>query len=360
LDFDLKSLFGTKTPPLIGVDISTSGIKLVELSMNDKGVVQLECFASEPIPRGAIVDGGIENLEQVSDALQLAWRKSGTNVKNVALAMPSAAVITKKVVMPDDLSEEEMSFQVESEARQYIPFGLDEVNLDYYKIGPSHASPGDADVMLAAARKEKVEDRIAIAESAGLKPVVMDIESYAAHSATNRVDALTSREKSGQIVALFRIGSLSTHLSVLIDGEAVYEREQAFGGNQLTQDIVRTYGLAYEEAEMKKRAGSFPEDYQKTILRPFMENIAQEVTRAIQFFFTSSPYTRVDTIYLAGGCANIDGLSELISSRTRVKTSVINPFKGIVLATRVKEKLLHSEEPSYLVACGLAMRRFDK
>ena len=360
MQFDLKALFGNKKPPLVGVDISTSGIKLVELSRNEKGVVRLECYASEPIPRGAIVDGSIDNLEQVSESLRLAWRKSGTNVKNVALAMPSAAVITRKIVLPGDLSDDEMGFQIESEARQYIPFGLDEVSLDYDVIGPSLASPGDIDVLLAAARKEKVEDRVAIAEAAGLKALIMDIESYAAHSAVKRVDALVARANPGQIVALFRIGSLNMSFSVLIDGAAVYEREQPFGGHQMTQDIVRAYGISYEEAEMKKKTGSLPDGYEKTILHPFMENAAQEITRAIQFFFTSSPYTCVDTIYLAGGCANIAGLSDLIASRTRVKTDVISTFWGMGLGPGVRERQLQNEEPSYLVACGLALRRFDE
>lgn len=360
MQLDLKALLGNRKPPLIGVDISTSGVRLVELSKSDKGAMRLECYAFEPIPRGAIVDGNVENLDQVAEALRLAWRKSGTSVRNVALAMPSAAVITRKVVLPDNLSDEDMMLQVESEAHQYIPFGIDEVNLDYDVIGSSATSQGDLDVMMAAARKEKVEERVAVAEAAGLKPLVMDIESHAAYAAINRIDGPDSGAKPGQIVALFRIGSVNMSMSVLIDGESVYEREQPFGGNQLTQEIARTYSMPFEEAENKKRSNSLPEDYRKKVLQPFMENIAQEVTRAIQFFFTSSPYTRVDTIYLGGGCANISGLSDLIASRTRVKTAVAGTFAGIGLAPRVREKQLHSEEPAYLVACGLAMRRFDE
>ena len=358
MDFDLKALFGNRKPPLIGVDISTSGVKLVELSQSGESL-RLESFATEPIARGAIVDDHIENIDKVAEALSLAWRKSGTGIKNVALAMPAAGVITRKIVLPGGLSDDEMLFQVESEARQYIPFGLDEVSLDFDVIGPSPNSSGDIEVMLAAARKDKVEDRVAVAEAAGLKPLVMDIESYAAHAVIHRVHSLSSTVKPGQIVALFRLGSQTMRFSVIIDDASVYEREQPFGGNQLTQDIARTYGISIEEAEQKKKTGSLPDDYQKALLRPFMENVSQEVARAIQFFFTSSPYTRLDAIYLAGGSANISGLSELIANRTRVPTAVLSPFKGMSMPAGGRDRLLQNEGPSYVVACGLAMRRFD-
>ncbi|RYE76876.1 MAG: type IV pilus assembly protein PilM, partial [Oxalobacteraceae bacterium] len=207
--------------------------------------------------------------------------------------------------------------------------------------------------------KEKVEDRVAVAEAAGLKPKVMDIESYAARAALNRVMQLLPQGGQGQIVALFQIGAQITHISVLLDGQPLYEREQPFGGNQLTQDIVRAYGMAQEEAESKKRSGELPEGYERELLEPFLESAALEVTRAIQFFFTSTPYTRIDQIYLAGGCASIPGLVDIVASRTKVSTAVVSPFQGMQLGTSVREKQLRADAPAYLVACGLAMRRFD-
>ncbi|HEY8099188.1 MAG TPA: pilus assembly protein PilM [Burkholderiaceae bacterium] len=355
---DLGSLFGSKHPPLVGLDISTSGVKLVELSEAGKNELRLECFASEPLPRGAVVDGNIENIEQVSEAVRRVWKKSGTRAKYVALGMPPASVITKKIILPGGLTEEELEIQVETEASQYIPFALDEVSLDFDVIGTASSSPEDVEVMLAATRKEKVEDRIAVAEAAGLKPTVMDIESYAARAAIDRLTAQLPKEGQGQIVALFQIGSQVTHISVLLDGQSIYEREQPFGGNQLTQDIVRSYGLSQEEAELKKRSGELPEGYERELLEPFLENAALEVTRAIQFFFTSTPYTRVDQIFLAGGCSIIPGLVDIVASRSKISTSVVSPFKGMQLASKVREKQLRQEAPAYLVACGLAMRRF--
>jgi type IV pilus assembly protein PilM len=352
-------LLGKKNQPLIGLDISTSSVKLVELSDSGKGEFRLERFASEPLPRGAVVDGNIENLEQVAEAVRRVWKKSGTRSKQIALGMPPASVITKKIILPGGMTEDQLEVQVESEANQYIPFALDEVSLDFDVIGPVPNAPEDVEVLIAATRKEKVEDRVAVAEAAGLKPMVMDIESYAARSALDRVIAQMPKGGQGQIVALFQIGAQATHVSMLQDGQTIYEREQPFGGNQLTQDIVRAYGLTFEDADTKKKTGDLPDGYEQELLEPFLENAALEVTRAIQFFFTSTPYTNIDHIFLAGGCAVIPGLVEMVADRTKVSSAVVSPFKGMQLSSDIREKQLRLEAPAYLVACGLAMRRFD-
>lgn len=359
LALDIGSLIGKKNTPLIGLDISTSGVKLVELAEVGKQELRLERFASEALPRGAVVDGNIENIEQVTDAIRRVWKKSGTSARNVAVGMPPASVITKKIILPGGMTEEDLEFQVESEASQYIPFALDEVSLDFDVIGEAQNSPDDVEILLAATRKEKVEDRVAVIEAAGLKPRVMDVDSYAARAAVERITGQLPKGGKGQMIALFQIGSQTTYVSMLLDGQSVYEREQPFGGNQLTQDIVRTYGMSYEEADSKKRSGDLPEGYERDLLAPFLENAALEVTRAIQFFFTSTPYTRIDHILLAGGCSVVPGLVEIVSERSKVPAAIVSPFKGMHLASGIREKQLKMEAPAYLVACGLAMRRFD-
>jgi type IV pilus assembly protein PilM len=355
---DIKALLGQGNPPLVGIDISTSSVRLVELAQGGKDEIRLERYAAEPLPRGAVVDGNIENMDQVVEAVRRVWKKSGSRAKHVALGMPPASVITKKIILPAGMSEDQLEVQVESEASQYIPFALDEVSLDFDVIGPAANSPEDIEVMLAASRREKVEDRVAIAEASGLKASVMDIESYAARAALDRVTAQLPQAGAGQIVALFQIGAQVTHISVMLDGATVYEREQPFGGNALTQDIVRSYGMAFDEAESRKKSGELPDNYQSDLLQPFLESAALEVTRAIQFFFTSTPYTRVDQLFLAGGCALIPGLLDIIASRTKISTAVISPFKGMQLASGVRESQLRADAPAYLVACGLALRRF--
>jgi type IV pilus assembly protein PilM len=294
----------------------------------------------------------------VVETVRRVWKKSGTRARHAALGMPPASVITRKIILPAGMSEDQLEIQVESEASQYIPFALDEVSLDFDVIGPAASSADDIEVMLAASRREKVEDRVAIAEASGLKATVMDIESYAARAALDRVVAQLPEGGVGQVIALFQIGAQVTHISVMLDGVTVYEREQPFGGNTLTQDIVRSYGLSFDEAEARKKTGDLPENYHAELLTPFLESAALEVTRAIQFFYTSTPYTRVDQLFLAGGCALMPGLLELVASRTRISSAVIAPFKGMQIGPSVRESQLRLDAPAYLVACGLALRRF--
>lgn len=359
LAIDLSSFLLKKKGPLVGLDISTSGIKLVELSDCGGGMLRLDRYASEVLPVGAISDGNIDNIEQVAEAVRRVWKKSGTRSKNVVLGMPAASVITRTLVLDSELSEDAMELQVENDASQYIPFSLDEVSMDFAVIGPAPNSPTDVEVLLAASRKEKVEDRVAVAESAGLKPKIMDIEAHAAQAAIERVMRLESPEESGRIVALIQIGAQVMHITVLKDNERIYDREQPFGGNQLTQSISRAYGLSIDEAEARKRTGDLPENYQEEILLPFLDVAAMEVSRAIQFFFTSTPHTNLDKIYLAGGCACIPKLVETVVTRTRTSAAVVMPFHGMELGSGIREKHLRAEAPGFLVACGLALRRFD-
>jgi len=205
------------------------------------------------------------------------------------MALPTSAVITKKIVLPAGLSEEGLEVQVESEANQYIPFALDEVSLDFCVVGPAPHSPDDIEVLLAASRKEKVEDRVAVAQAAGLRPVIMDIESYAVRNCADRVINLVPDDADGQIIALFLIGANTTTISATLNGQVIYEREQAFGGQLLTQEIVRAYGLSQEEAEAKKRSGDLPAHYERDLLRPFVDNVALELTRVLQFFSLPRP-----------------------------------------------------------------------
>jgi type IV pilus assembly protein PilM len=287
-------------------------------------------------------------------------KKSGTKTKDAALALPASVVITKKIVLPDGLSELELEAQVESEANQYIPFSMDEVSLDFCVTGPSANSVGDVDVVLAAARKEKVQDRQALAEAAGLKPVVVDIENLAARLAAERLISRLPGKGVDSVVALFELGANNMSMQAIRNGELLYERDQVFGGSQLTQLIVRQYGFSYEEAEQKKRANDLPDDYMSTVLRPFMDSAAQEVGRALQFFFTSTPYNKVDYIFLAGGGACMPGLASVVTESTGFACNVTNPFDGMTVGKGVREPKLAKEAPSYLTACGLAMRRFLK
>lgn len=346
-------------PPLLGIDISPSSVKVVELEPGQKAAMRLRRYAIETIPRGAISDGNIEQPEQVAESLARALRRMGTRTREAALALPASAVITKRITLPAGLSEEEYEFQVENEASQYIPFAIEEVNLDFQILGPTAGSDEDVDVLLAASRKEKVVDRVAVAEMCGLRPMVMDVDSYAARQVLDQAAAGLPNGGQGEVIALFDIGSVVTTVTVVLNGQAVFEREQNFGGSQLTQDLVRLYGLTPEDAEIRKKSGELPESYAVDALQPFIEHGAAEAARALQFFFTSTPYTRVDRICLAGGACVVPGLVEAIAERTGVPTAIFDPFGGMEMGSAVREKQLRQDAPALLTACGLAMRRFD-
>jgi type IV pilus assembly protein PilM len=330
----LEGLFKAKMPPLIGVDISSSAIKMVEIGEAGKNIYRVERYAIEPLPKDSVVEGNINNLDAVSDALKRGHKRLGSNIKNLALALPNAAVISKKIMVPAGQTEDDLELQVETEANQYIPFALDEVNLDFQVLGPAPNSPDDIEILIAASRKEKIIDRLAVAESAGLKATVMDVDLFAAQAAFELIE--------GQF-----------------PDQSIYMREQPFGGNQLTQEIQNKFGLSPEEAEAAKRAGGLPENYESDVLQPFMDMMGLEVARALQFFFTSTQHNQIHHIVLSGGCASIPGADETVGKRVQVNTVIANPFVNMQLSSKIRPKALTQDAPSLMVACGLAMRRFD-
>lgn len=343
---------------MIGLDISSSSVKLVELGQNSAGQFVLERLASQPLEKGWITDGQVERFDEVAEAVRKLVSRSGTSTRRVVMAMPQAAVITKKIILPAGLREDEMEVQVESEANQYIPFSLDEVSLDFCVIGPSPATMDDVEVLIAASRKDRVQDRQGLAEAAGLEPVVLDVESHASRLAISRWTACLPRQGRDALIALFEIGADNTGLKVLCNDELLYDRDQAFGGSQLTLLISRQYGLTFDEAERKKVDGGLPPEYTTDLQEPFVDSLAQEIGRALQYFFTSTPHHKVDYVLLAGGTATLAGLQARVTELTGFESLVVNPFDLMQMGPALNKERLDRAAPSYLIACGLAMRRF--
>lgn len=357
---DLLGFLQAKTPPLIGLDISSSSVKLVELSQSpDKAGFVVERYAIEALPKDAVSDGNINNLDALAETLQRAYKRLGTRIKNVAVALPAAAVITKKILLPAGMSEEDLEFQVESEANQYIPFALEEVNLDFQVLGPAPNNEEEVEVLLAASRKANVEDRVAAAEAAGLNVLVVDVEPFAAETAFSHIRAQLPDNAEDKCVALIDVGATTMSVNVLRNGQSVYTRDQQIGGELLTQQIQSVFDLSAEQAEAAKRNGGLPDNYESDVLGPFRDSLVMEIARALQFFFTSSHYNEVDYIVLAGGSSVLPGLDDAVASRTQVSTMVANPFALMTLSSRIKPRQLQADAPALIVACGLAMRRFD-
>lgn len=354
----LGDLFKHKQPVVLGLDISSTAIKLLELGQNGDRL-RVESYAVEPLPANSVIEKNIADVEAVGDAIKRAVKRSASRTKLAAVAVAGSAVITKIIAMPASLSEDEMEQQIELEADQYIPYPLEEVNLDFEIIGPSENDPERIDVLLAASRSENVDIRIAAIEIAGLKAKIVDVEAYAMENAFSLLIPQLPEQGIDQTIAVIDIGATMTTLNVMHDRKTIYTREQVFGGKQLTEEIQRRYGLSYEEAGMAKRQGGLPDNYGPEVLEPFKDAMTQQVSRSLQFFYGSSQYNNVDHIVLAGGSAMIPGIDEMIANKLGVHTSVANPFTNMTLASRVKAQSLSNDAPALMIAAGLAMRSFD-
>lgn len=346
---------------MLGLDISSTSVKLLELSKSG-GKYRVESYGVEPLPENAVVEKNIADVDGVSDAIQRLVARAKTKVKQAAVAVAGSAVITKTIEMAANLSEDEMENLLQVEADQYIPYPLDEVALDFEVLGPSPRSEDQVEVLLAACRRENVEMRQAAVEQAGLKAKVVDIEAHCMQRAFNlvREQFMAAEGEDDQIIAIIDIGATMTTLSVLTDAGTPYTREQLFGGKQLTEEIQRRYSLSVEEAGLAKKQGGLPDDYETEVLQPFKEAVVQQVTRSLQFFYSSSAYDDVDHIILAGGTASIEGLADMVSAKLGTPTSMANPFVNMSLSSKVNEVNLGNDAPAMMIACGLAMRSFDQ
>lgn len=348
-------LFKKKSNPLVGIDISATAVKLLELSKSGDRY-RVESYAIEPVPANSVVDKNITDMDAVGEAIGRAVKKSGTKLKSAAAAVAGSSVITKIITMPADLTDSDLANQIEVEADQYIPFPLEEVAMDFEVIGPSADNPSRVDVLLAASRSENVDLRVATLELGGLDAKVIDVEAFALE---NTIAMLASDQLGGaedQIIAVADVGSSVTTFSVLDNLKIIYSREQQFGGAQLTEEIQRRYGLSYEEAALAKRQGGLPDNYGPEVMEPFKDSMAQQISRAQQFFYSSSSITNIDHLILAGGCASIEGIAELIESKIGIPTIVANPFANMSLASGVPAQALANDAPSLMISCGLALR----
>ena len=347
--------FGKKKVPILGVDVSSTSVKVLEFSKIKDGY-RLESYAVEPLPANAVTDKTIQDVEAVGESLRRAVKKSGTRAKHAALAVAGSSAITKKINMPANLSDDEMETQIQLEADQYIPYPLDEVSLDFEVLGEVKGAPESVEVLLAASRTENVATRTAVAELAGLIPKFVDVEPYTIENAYALITDQIPDYGVDKTTAVIDIGATMTSLNVIEDGKLIYTREQPFGGKQLTEEIMRRYGLSYEDAGRVKKEGGLPENYEPEVLTPFKQTMAQQVGRFLQFFYSSSEHEHVDYIALAGGCASIPGVAELVESNLGIAAGVANPFSSVKLTSRIAKQRIAGDAPSLMIASGLALR----
>ncbi len=344
---------------LVGLDITTSSIKLIELNRAGSDY-RVESYAAEPTPPNAISEKAIVDAEAVGEAIRRAVKRSGTKVKDVAFAISGEAVITKVIQMPSNLADADLEGQVELQADQYIPFPMEEVSFDYEVIGESERDPDMLDVLLVATRTENVDQRQVAVDAAGMAARVVDVEAFAVENACQLLAHQMVELGEGKFIAIVDFGASSTTFSVLKDLKVIYTRDFAFGGQQLTEEIMRTYGLSVEDAGRAKKEGGLPSNYQPEVLDAFIDDMSQQVSRSLQFFLASgSDREQPDQILVCGGCANIPGVAEVIGSRVGIPTEIGDPLGQMKLSTKAKAQGVRSDATALLTACGLALRSFD-
>lgn len=353
-------LFPKKAHPILGIDISSTAAKVLALSRDSGSRLRVESFGLAAIPPDAIVENNIKDLAAVSEALQLALGRARPNTQHAGIAMPSTAVISKVLQVDATLSDEELEAHIELEAASSIPFPLEEVRMDFTVLGINEKDPSKSNVLLVASRMEHVDARIDVLEEAGLIVDFVDVETFAVERATNYLKETLPDNGINKTVAVIDFGATMTTLTVLYNMQAIYSREEIFGGRQLTEAIQRRYHLSYEDAGRMKKIGGLPDDYKEEVLYPFRESLIPLVRRSMQFFLSSGHGQSVDHILLAGGGANIDGLSDMISERLSAPCTVVNPFINMSLSRSINEANLHQDASSLLVCSGLALRGFPE
>ena len=346
-----------KSTALLGIDISSSSIKLLELSrQGDK--YKVENYATRPLPEGAVVEKNIGKLEAVGEELFKLASLVKTTSKLAAVAVSGSAVITKTIELNASLSDSEMENQITVEADQYIPYPLDEVASDFERQRPSRKNEGMVEVLLAACKKENVDMRVEALQIGGFEAKVVDIEAYAMERAFRLLCDQMDLDTNG-LVAIMDIGATMTTMYILRNGDSIYMREQIFGGGRLSSSIQSRYGLSPAEAEAAIVSGELPDSYDAEVLQPFREEMIEQVSRSLQFFFSSSQYNDVDMIVLAGGAASTKGLAATMQEGLGTRTVVANPFAKMSIGNKVNKSQLKNDAASLLMACGLAMRGFS-
>lgn len=340
-------LWGKKS--CIGLDIGSSYLKAVQLR-DTKGGYELELFDILPLPPELIVDGAIIDSLRLVDSLKELVRKAKIKTKDVVISIAGhSSVIIKRVSLPD-MSEEELSESIKFEAEQYIPFDIEDVNLDFQILGPRE-EPGQMDVILVAVKKDIINDYISVVNEAGLNCIIVDVNSFALEN----IFEVNYEIEPAKNIALVNIGASTINMNILRGGVSVFTRDSAVGSNLHTEVLQREFNLTYEVAERLKRGEAVenvsPEDA-ISVMDVASEEIIGEVNRSFEFF-----HEEISEVILSGGCALIKNFPKLFAEKIGVETKIIQPFKNIKIPKKFDVAYLEEIAPLLAVATGLALRR---
>ena len=354
----LSSLWKKKVSLIVGIDIGSHSVKAVLLSQGNDGYI-LEALLEENMPRGAVIDREIQDIEAVGNVISKIRKKITSSVTHAAAAVSGQTVITKIIYMDVTLTEQELASQIEIEADSLIPYPLDEVSMDFESLEVNESDPSKINVLLSAARTESIEARVSALETGGFQAKVIDVESYAISRPYDLVLSQLPDDASDKVVAIVDIGSVMTLFSVTESGHHIYSRDQIFGGEQYTRSIVSYYNKTFEEAEIAKLGNDLPPNYTFEVLAPFHTVLVQQIRRAIQMFLTSSGKDKVDYLVISGGTSLVEGIESLLSEELGIYTVKANPFDGMQKSSQIDLEKLERVAPKFMVATGLALRSFS-
>jgi type IV pilus assembly protein PilM len=345
-------LFSKKIEP-IALDIGSTFIKLVKLKGSNRNY-QLQKFGMVPLPPEVIVEGAVMDAGRVVEAIKELLNAQKVTTKEAVISVSGSSVIIKRVSVAD-MTDEELAESIKWEAEQYIPFAIDDVNVDFQKLG-SGAAEGQADVLLVAVKKDKINDYVNLVKEAGLLPVVMDVDAFAL---ANMYELNYDMELG--ITALLNIGASVMNINILKDGTSIFTRDISVGGNRYTEALQRDFGLTYEDAEKVKRGeavANVDQEQLTSVMSSVTDDIVTETQRSFEFFRSTTSSDKVSRVIVSGGCARIGNFTTVLSERLEIPTEVANPFKNIKIDTkRFDPALIAESAPLSAVAVGLAIRR---
>ena len=351
------SFLSKKSGSYLGIDIGSSAVKCVEL-VGSIGSPKIKSWGIEPLESGTIEEGSITRLEDVVTSLDSLLKRCRVKSNNVAVAVSSAHAITKVISMPNDLTEDDIEDQVEMEASHFVPYAIDDVNLDFTILGPTQKNPdNEQDVLIAACRTDIIDDYVSVIEEVGLQPNVVDIDTYAIERLYMNQVGVKRAKKDTKATAVFDIGVNSTKLVVFQGGTAIFNRQQKFGGSQLINLARQEYGLTAKEALAIIESESPPADIREKVYQPFLATTSSELARALQFFYSSSKHNEVSRILFTGGVSGLPQFSKDLGKVMKVKANDLIDFSKFT-AQGNKDAIM-SRMGRLSVAAGLSMRGLE-
>ena len=351
--------FMKKAGPIVGLDIGSSAVKAVELSVSPKGF-EVTNMGMASVPAEAIVQGAFLNASAIVDAIREALSNGGIKAKDAAAAVSGHSVIVKQIQLPA-MTHEELEESIRWEAEQYIPFDVNEVNLDF-QILSDEQTEGQMDVLLVAAKKDLVDDYCQVISEAGLNPGVMDVAAFAVENAFEaNYDA-----SPGDVVALVNVGAQVVNINVIQDGKPAFTRDISTGGNLYTEDIQKALSIGFEEAERIKLGNTSPGESQEVVpqevdqaMRSATDQVLGEITRSLDFFTATAAESRISKILVSGGGACVPEFDKAFQDRANVPVQILNPFERALPSKKFDEAYLRDMGPYMTVGVGLGLRRAD-